>query len=218
MIDSLTLYFPELISVLVIVFFAMCSPGPDMALVIRNSISGSRESGFFTALGVASGLGFHITYSLLGVGVFITQIPTLFLIFKIAAFGFLVFLGVNGLLAKQYSQKSQVFDRNHKPLSRKASFMIGLLTNILNPKVMLLFISLFIMVISPNTPMEILILYGVLMTLVSLIFHCSLSFIFSTNRVVNTFYQYAHWIDRIFGALLITIAIQTLFVSTSWGL
>jgi len=68
----------ELLAVVAITFFAVISPGPDFAMVSRNSLLLSRRTGVLTALGIAAGVCVHVTYTLLGVGLLIQQSLWLF--------------------------------------------------------------------------------------------------------------------------------------------
>ena len=56
----------ELLAVVAITFFAVISPGPDFAMVSRNSLLLSRRTGVLTALGIAAGVCVHVSYTLLG--------------------------------------------------------------------------------------------------------------------------------------------------------
>lgn len=74
----------ELLAVVAITFFAVISPGPDFAMVSRNSLLLSRRSGVLTALGIGAGVCVHVTYTLLGVGLLIQQSLWLFNLIKLA--------------------------------------------------------------------------------------------------------------------------------------
>ncbi len=56
----------ELLAVVAITLFAVISPGPDFAMVSRNSLLLSRRTGVLTAIGIAAGVCVHVTYTLLG--------------------------------------------------------------------------------------------------------------------------------------------------------
>lgn len=90
----------ELLAVVAITFFAVISPGPDFAMVSRNSLLLSRRSGVLTALGIGAGVCVHVTYTLLGVGLLIQQSLWLFNLIKLAGAAYLIFLGIKMLRAK----------------------------------------------------------------------------------------------------------------------
>jgi threonine efflux protein len=58
----------EIAVVVAIIVLAVISPGPDFAIIVRNGLLYGRKNGLFTALGIASGISVHISYTLLGLG------------------------------------------------------------------------------------------------------------------------------------------------------
>ena len=63
----------ELVSVITITLLAVISPGADFAMVSRNSMFLSRRAGLLTALGISLGVLVHVTYSMLGIGLLISN-------------------------------------------------------------------------------------------------------------------------------------------------
>ena len=53
--------------------FAVASPGPDFAVVLRQTLSHGTRAGIWTSAGIASGIGLHVTYCLLGVALVIVN-------------------------------------------------------------------------------------------------------------------------------------------------
>ena len=90
----------ELIAVITITLLAVISPGPDFAMVTRNSLMLSRRAGMLTALGIGLGVLVHVTYTLVGVGLLIQQSLWLFNAIKLVGAVYLIYLGVKMLRAK----------------------------------------------------------------------------------------------------------------------
>ena len=90
----------ELIAVVTFTLLAVISPGPDFAMVTRNSLTLSRRAGVLTALGIGLGVLVHLTYTLLGVGLLIEQSLWLFNAIKLVGAAYLIYLGVTMLRAK----------------------------------------------------------------------------------------------------------------------
>src|SRR3989344_5836798 len=67
------IYLIQFITVAVLHFLALMSPGPDFIMVTRNSLSYSRKVGILTALGLSLGMVVHVTYSLVGLAYIISQ-------------------------------------------------------------------------------------------------------------------------------------------------
>lgn len=87
----------EWLAVITITVLAVISPGPDFAMVTRNSLLLSRRAGVLTALGIGLGVLIHVTYTLVGVGLLIQQSLWLFNAIKLAGAAYLVYLGVKML-------------------------------------------------------------------------------------------------------------------------
>ncbi len=62
------MYWTEFLTVALVHLLAVASPGPDFAIVLRESVSNGRHAGIWTALGVGSGILLHVGYCLLGIG------------------------------------------------------------------------------------------------------------------------------------------------------
>ena len=119
------------------------SPGPDIMYVLSTSLAKGKQFGIATAIGLSSGLLFHTTLLAFGISTLIVAIPWLFIAIKI--FGTLYLLRIIYLLYKAPIEPIAV-SVDHAPISRSNVFQQvqqGLIMNILNPKIMLFFLSLF---------------------------------------------------------------------------
>ena len=145
--------YPIIASILLIHFLAVISPGPDFFMAIKNSLTYSRKIGIFTAVGFGLGIGVHVFYSIAGVALLISESIVIFSIIKYLGVAYLLYIGVKSLLAKPtYLQiEKQKHKKEVTPI--KAIFQ-GFLTNVLNPKATLFFLSLFTLVITPETSTE----------------------------------------------------------------
>ena len=79
------------------------SPGPSLALIIRNTVQGGQGHGVATALGHGLGVGIYALVTALGLSILITQTPILFDLIRYGGAAFLAWLGVKALLAKPVS-------------------------------------------------------------------------------------------------------------------
>jgi threonine/homoserine/homoserine lactone efflux protein len=113
------------------------SPGPDTALVLRNTLRGGRGDGWRTTLGICSGLVVHATLSSAGLSVILVRSAAAFAAVKLLGAGYLVGLGIQALRAAA---------RGLAPVTAAATasvrpFREGLLTNVLNPKVAVFYLA-----------------------------------------------------------------------------
>lgn len=85
----------------IISLLAAMSPGPDFAVVTKNSLFGSRTTGLYTAVGVGLGIFLHVGYSLVGIGLVISQSIFIFSIIKYVGAAYLLYLGYQLLKVKK---------------------------------------------------------------------------------------------------------------------
>jgi RhtB (resistance to homoserine/threonine) family protein len=202
-------YLPSILSITGLVMISIISPGPDFAVVVKNSLIYSRRTAMLTALGIALGLTVHITYALLGIGLVISQSPWLMFGVKMLGASYLIYIGYQGLRAKKTLSKSE--NVTHKPdISPFAALRSGFLTNALNPKCMLFIVSLFSVVVAPDTPIEILLIYAMIMFSFTLGWFSFVAFSLSDRRLREKFMGFGHWIDRITGGVLMTLGARLL--------
>lgn len=119
------------------------SPGPDIMYVLSTSLAKGKQFGIATAIGLSSGLLFHTTLLAFGISTLIVAIPWLFIAIKV--FGTLYLLRIIYLLYKAPIEPITV-SVDYAPISKSNVFQQvqqGLIMNILNPKIMLFFLSLF---------------------------------------------------------------------------
>ncbi|MCM2330786.1 resistance to homoserine/threonine (RhtB) family protein [Geopseudomonas sagittaria] len=202
------MYWTEFLTVALIHLLAVASPGPDFAVVIRESVSHGRRAGIFSALGVGSGIFLHVAYSLLGIGLIVSQSLLLFGILKWLAAGYLVYIGWRALQAQPAAPGVLEALGEGAARSGRGAFATGFLTNALNPKVTLFFLSLFTVVIDPHTPRLIQAGYGVYLAFATAGFFCSMALLFSQPRVRSGFARLGHWFDRLMGVVLIALGVR----------
>ncbi len=124
------------------------SPGPDMALVLRNTVRGGRAAGFRTVGGIAVGLLVWATMSALGVAAVLAASATVFAVLKLAGAAYLVYLGVQSL--RSLRRGEEPIEAAPKPAG--SPFRQGLVTNLLNPKLAVLFTTLLPQFIAHEDP------------------------------------------------------------------
>lgn len=191
---------------------ALMSPGPDFAMVVRNSLIYSRKTALLTALGIAIGILVHVSYSLLGLGWVIQKNPWLLQMIRYLGAGYLVWMGWNGLRAKKTALVLGNLE-NQRDISWIAAIQSGFLTGALNPKSMLFFISLFSVVLPTNTPPIIMLLDGMIVFIETLVWFSLIAYCLSGKQTREKFYSVGHWIERATGSILIALGIKLITVS-----
>lgn len=191
----------EWIAVVSITLLAVISPGADFALVTRNSLLLSRRAGVFTALGIGLGVVIHLSYTLLGIGLLLQQSLWLFNLLKLAGAAYLIYLGVRMLLARPTCKASAA--PSTEPLSKLIALRTGLLTNALNPKTSIFIVSLFMQAVQPSTSLATQIAYGAFISLAHMGWFSLVALCFSAGAIRRRLLAVRHWIDRVFGGLLV---------------
>ncbi|SDT91234.1 resistance to homoserine/threonine (RhtB) family protein [Pseudomonas pohangensis] len=204
------LYWQEFLTVALVHLLAVASPGPDFAIVIRESVSHGRTAGTWTALGVGVGILLHVTYSLLGIGLVVAQSAVLFNLLKWAAAAYLLYLGIKALRSRPLVVQA-VDPLAQKVRTAHGAFASGFITNGLNPKATLFFLSLFTLVINPQTPLLIQAGYGLYLACATAAWFSLVALLFSQARVRSGFARMGHWFDRLMGVVLVGLAVRLVF-------
>jgi len=153
------------------------SPGNDMIYVASRSVSYGIKAGVISALGIFAGCSVHIAAAVLGLSIIIAKSAYLFQLIKYAGAAYLVYLGIKALLSKQSISTNG--DSEGKAGCWKL-FKQGAITNALNPKVAIFFLSFlpqFINIASPFFKLQLLVLgvwFAVQGTLVLIMVACIL--------------------------------------------
>ncbi len=208
--DSVTQNMIQQLAVIVsLTALVMISPGPDMILVLGNTLAGGRRAGLHTSLGVLSGNLVHITYCMLGIGLIISRSIVAFNVLKYAAALYLIYLGMMSLRAGSRTLESH---QDERPRGR-SWFVQGFVSNLLNPKGTLFYLGVFTIVITPETSAGVMLLLVLVMMAVSASFWLLFVHTLSRRRVREFIERSQRTVDRLFGALLLLIGVRVASMS-----
>jgi len=202
------MYWAEFLTVALIHLLAVASPGPDFAVVVRESVTHGRKAGTWAALGVGSAIFVHVGYSLLGIGIIVSQSIVLFNALKWAAAAYLFYIGIKALRAKPAVVSDEAVSAPVGERTARGAYVSGFVTNGLNPKATLFFLSLFTVVINPHTPLLVQGGYGVYLAVATAVWFCLIARLFSQARVRAGFARMGHWFDRAMGGVLIALGLK----------
>jgi threonine/homoserine/homoserine lactone efflux protein len=111
---------------------AMISPGPDMLFILGCSMRGGPRAGLLATTGVATSEIIHITLAAAGLSAFFATAPTAFTALRIAGGAYLVYLGVQAIRHRGGDRIE--LDDSEAGMSGRVAYLRGLLTNLVNPK------------------------------------------------------------------------------------
>ncbi len=202
-------YLHEFIAIGLINLLGAMSPGPDFVIVTKVSLSYSRRAGLFCALGVGLGIFIHVAYSLMGIGLIVSQSIVAYSIIKYLGAAYLIYIGYKSLRSKpaQITEHDQSI-KEKKQLSSIQALKTGFLTNALNPKATVFFVSIFTQVIDPQTPISIQALYGIEAAIIISAWFCLVALLFSNSKLKNKIIGIKHHIERVMGAILILLGLK----------
>lgn len=194
---------------------AVMSPGPDLAVVTRQTLAHGRRAGLLTALGIASGISFHVAYGMFGLGWAIERFPVLLQVLQVIGAALLLWIGWGAIRAQPLADPASAAPGDRQRAAR-GDFSIGLATNLLNVKAMLFFVALCSAVITGSTSTALKLGLGSWMIVTTGLWFSFVAWTLGHPAVRRRLLGIAHWIDRVMGALLIALGIGML-VSVAGG-
>ncbi|THV24309.1 LysE family translocator [Glycomyces paridis] len=124
------------------ILIAAIVPGPDFAMVVRNTVLAGRSSGVWTAFGIGLGVCVWVVATSFGLAALLAASATAFTAVKFAGAAYLVYLGVKSLRAAIKERREPAAIELARDMSAWAAFRSGLMCNMLNPKAAVLFTAL----------------------------------------------------------------------------
>lgn len=200
----------EFLTVTLIGMLVVVSPGPDFAIVVKNSMMHGRAAGIQGAFGIALANLCHVAINLLGLGLIISQSATAFTVMKVLGAVYLIYLGCQGLRSKPSDKLAQGTEAVGVSEKRHYGFYSGLFTSLLNPKAGLFYLSFFSVILSSQTPILTQIYYGVWISFIALFWFILVSLFFTSAIMRLRMQTYKHWLERFTGGVLILLGLKLL--------
>ncbi|MFJ7952111.1 LysE family translocator [Lysinibacillus sp. NPDC096418] len=145
-------------------------PGVDSLLVLKNTVVHGKKAGFFTMMGIVVALFVWTTLAVLGLATIISKSMIVFLAIKYTGAAYLVYLGIQSWRAKSQNMKLQEAATSKSNSIKNVSLSCmtqGITTDLLNPKTLLLYVTLMPQFIQPdfNVNSQLVLLAGILIFL-----------------------------------------------------
>ena len=134
-----------IIGIAIVALGLVLTPGPNMIYLVSRTLAQGRTAGLISLLGVAAGFFVYLAGSAIGLTALFAGVPVLYQILKLAGAAYLLFLAWQALRGHKAVFAAQVL----KPDSNRRLFTMGLVTNLLNPKIAVLYVSLLPQFIDP---------------------------------------------------------------------
>ena len=201
---------------------ALVSPGPDFAIMVKIATQQSRSAAVAAAVGISVAIVAHTILSLTGVSLVIKSSHTLYLLVQIIGACYLAWMGWGALRAAfavlatskgtQGVNDSGMSGSAVTPvplgttMSPKQGFLTGLYTNLLNPKALVFFLTLFSALITPSVTVSTKVAAAMLLLLLSLLWFGFLALMLSKAQVQRKLQRLTPVIDTVIGVIFIAVA------------
>jgi threonine/homoserine/homoserine lactone efflux protein len=128
---------------------AMITPGPDMLFVLGCGMRGGPRAGLLATAGVATSEAIHVAVAAAGLAALFEAVPVAFTVVRIVGAAYLIYLGVQ-MLRNRKGVESEMPVEGAGVMSGRRAFSSGLLTNLLNPKMVTFTIAFLPQFINPQ--------------------------------------------------------------------
>jgi threonine/homoserine/homoserine lactone efflux protein len=192
------------LSFVVICMMGALSPGPSLALVIKNTLAGGTSQGYATAISHGLGVALYAAITATGIAVIIVKSPLIFSIIQYAGAAFLLYLGVKSLLSKK---NNQVFSQDDSAVKTQVNgWRDGFLIAFLNPKLAIFFLALFSQFLAGDASSEQKVIMTATVGSIDALWYCLVTFTLSRGNIISKLRENSHIVDKVTGSFLILLA------------
>ena len=189
-------------------FVGQFSPGPDFLLVLKNALNHGRAAAFASVAGIALGLAIHTAIALGGLVVLFRGGTLTGQIISYAGAIYLVYLAIRLLCDKAVRSEAET-DRR---ISHRSAFAQGLLTNLLNPKVVIFISAVLSQFLNATSTTSDRFVYAAIIVGQGAIMWLIFAQLLQTVAVRSRFLRHQQLFNRVFAILLLLLAARTLLV------
>ena len=183
-------------------------------MTVRMAMAHDRHAGLWFSAGLGIGVGILMAVVISGLSYVLASSALLFHAIQYAGAAYLLYIGVKALLARPHNQTADDHQQPEKviagvrSISAWKAFQHGVITNILNPKGMVFFAAVATQFITPDTPMFLIALFGVMAMIIETTWFALVTLVLTAPVIKARFMGIAHWIERACGTLLIGLGIK----------
>ena len=177
------------------------SPGPSLAMVIRNTIKGGRSLGIMTGLGHGLGLTIYAYIAVKGLSSILIGNQTLFVLVQIAGSFWLIWIGWNMILFS-----SKVSSDTHKKGGGNG-LVEGFMISFLNPKILVFFVAVFSQFIHEELSNVDRTIIVIVAGAIDTFWYVLVATLLAGTKLIDQLKKNSVWIDRLTGALLIGLSL-----------
>lgn len=193
------------LSLVAICIMGALSPGPSLALIVKNTMAGGASAGYASSISHGLGVALYAAITATGIGIIIVKSPTLFSVIQYAGAAFLVYLGINALMSKK--QQLEFADETKDAMTTNVNgWRDGFLIAFLNPKLAIFFLALFSQFVDANASTAQKVIMTATVGTIDALWYCLVTFMLSRGPILNKLKANSHIIDKVTGSFLILLA------------
>jgi len=204
--------YSDLLIFIIAAFGLVITPGPNMIYLISRSISQGKQAGMISLAGVIVGFLFHVIMVSFGLTAILMAVPFAYTFLKWLGVGYLLYLAWSAI---KPGSKSVFETTSLKDDSNFKLFQMGFLTNVLNPKIAVFYMSFFPQFIKPEYGNVLLQNFQLGFTQMTVSFSVNLMIVLFASSISTWFSERPTWIKiqkwfmaGILGSLALKLAID----------
>ncbi len=190
------------------------TPGPDTAFIVGQSVAHGRRMGLMSVLGISAGCVVHTAALALGLSALIAASAGAFIVVKVVGAIYLAYLGGRMIVASFARRSATAAAPVASVASPRRAFTQGFATNVLNPKVVLFFLSFFPQFVATTSDRKALafVALGVVLIVMSTIWNGLVAWLAAgVTRRMRGVPRLRAWLDRSIGAAFIALGARLAF-------
>ena len=192
--------FTALLGMSLVCAMGAMSPGPSLAVVLRNTISGGRTQGIMTGIGHGIGFSIYAMIAVTGLSAILIADETKFALLQWAGVVVLIWLSYN-MLTYQPSDKPQ----EHQSSGRRG-FVEGFMISFLNPKILVFLVAVFSQFIDPQMTDGDRVTMAVIAGIIDTAWYVLVAAVLSGTTIIDKLRDNSTIVDRMIGSVLLILA------------
>ncbi|ASR46785.1 lysine transporter LysE [Paenibacillus kribbensis] len=198
----------DILAFVILLIFIVMSPGIDFALITKRTLTDGKRDGIKIALGITTGVLVHTAAAALGLSLLLMKSAFAFEVVKYIGAIYLIYMGLLSFIKRR--KPTENYDQSVH--SKKSPFMQGLISNTLNPKVAIFFLTFLPQFITPDyNPSLQFLLMGFFYAAVSIVWFATIVFLLSYVRKWLMSPRVQNVIDKATGLVLIGFGLNMIF-------
>ncbi len=181
------------------------TPGPSFVTIARMAVAYGRAEGLAASVGMGIGGVTFTLLALLGLQTLLLKLPTLYLAFQVVGGIYLIYLGMRIWLGAKETPEEAVAPQNLSPSSLTRALILGLATQLSNPKAAIVYAAIFAAFLPQGTSLEIGVMIVILVFILETGWYGLVTCAMSSQGPRQAYLSGKAWIDRLAGGIMVAL-------------